>query len=67
MDDNQNWKVKTLIIGGIVGTLIGLGAAYMIIKRAELEGDAPQLTTGEGVKLGLGVLGLLRLLSERTD
>jgi hypothetical protein len=67
MDNNQNWKMKTLVIGGVIGALIGLGAAYMLVKRAELQGDTPQLSTGEGVKLGLGVLGLLRLLSDRPD
>ncbi len=67
MDDNQSWKVKTMVIGGVIGAIIGLGAAYMLVKRAEAEGAQPQLTTGEGVKLGLGVLGLLRLLADTAD
>jgi hypothetical protein len=63
MDDNKQWKMKTLVIGGIVGALIGLGAAYVLIQRAEDEEVKPKLTAGEGVQLGLGVLGLLRLIS----
>ncbi len=63
MDENTNWKMKTFAIGGAIGLLIGLGAAYILVKRAETEGDRPQLTTGEGVRLGLGILGLLRLIS----
>lgn len=63
MDDNKQWKMKTLVIGGIVGALIGLGAAYVLIQRAEDEEAKPKLTAGEGVQLGLGVLGLLRLIS----
>jgi len=56
----ENWRLKVLIIGGIVGVLTGLGAAYLLIKRAEREDTTPQLGAGEGVKLGLLVLGLLK-------
>jgi hypothetical protein len=63
MDNNQNWVVRTLVIGGVLGALIGVGAAYILVKRAEEAGENPQLSTGEGVQLGLGVLGLLRLIS----
>jgi hypothetical protein len=35
----------------------------IMIKRAEAEQSQPRLTPGEGVQLGLGVLGLLRLIS----
>ncbi len=64
MDENQSWKMKTFIIGAIIGTLTGVGAAYMIIQRAQSENTQPRLTTGEGIKIGLGVLGLLRLVAE---
>jgi glucokinase len=64
MDENQSWKMKTFIIGAIIGTLTGLGAAYMIIQRAKADNTRPKVTAGEGVKIGLGVLGLLRLVSD---
>ncbi len=67
MEDNQNWKTKALILGGVFGLLIGLGAAYMLIQRSERSGEKPQLSTGEGVKIGLGVLGLLRLVADIGD
>ena len=63
MENNRGWMVRTLVVGGVVGALIGLSAAYILLKRAEQEGENPQLSTGEGVQLGLGVLGLLRLIS----
>lgn len=65
MDNNSNWLVRTLVIGGIIGALVGVGAAYILVKQAEAAGENPQLSPGEGVKLGLGVLGLLRLISDR--
>jgi hypothetical protein len=56
---DQN-KPKILIIGGLLGLGIGVTAAYLLIQRAESEGQAPRLTTGDGVKLGVLVFGLLR-------
>lgn len=60
----ENWKGKTLMIGGVVGLLAGLAAAYLLIQRAESENKAPQMTAGEGVKLGVLVFGLLRQISQ---
>ena len=63
MEPDQSWKVKLFVIGGIVGALVGVGAAFLIAKRAEVEQKPPELSTGEGIQLGLGVLGLLRLIA----
>ena len=64
MNENESWKMKTFIIGAVVGALTGVGAAYLIIQRAQAENTQPKLTGGEGVKIGLGILGLLRLVTE---
>lgn len=65
MESKQdNWKTTTLIIGAVLGTLAGLGAAYILIQRAQTEESHPRLTAGEGVKLGISVLGLLRQVAE---
>jgi len=64
MDEEGNWKATTLLIGAIIGAFTGLGAAYLLIKRAESRGEQPRLGTGEGVKLGLMVLGLLKRVGE---
>jgi hypothetical protein len=63
METDGNWKARALIIGGVVGTLAGLGAAYMIIRRAEDEEGPPKIGVGEGLKLGLVLLGVLRQVS----
>jgi hypothetical protein len=63
----MNWKTKTLILGAVVGTFTGLIAAYLVIQKAEKQETKPQITTGESVKLGLGVLGLLRLVSDMME
>lgn len=58
---NSNWRAKALIIGGAVGALTGLGAAYLMIQRAD---EPPKVGATDGVKLGLLILGLVRQVGE---
>jgi hypothetical protein len=62
--NNLNWKTKVMVVGTAIGALAGLGAAFVLIQRAEQQNIHPKLTAGEGVKVGLGVLGLLRMISD---
>ena len=64
MESNDNWKSRTLMIGIALGALTGLGAAYLLVQRAEKEGRNPEMSPGEGVKLGLLVLGMLRQIAQ---
>ncbi len=50
----DNWKVTTMIIGGVVGLICGIVAAYILIQRAEEEESRPRISAGEGVKSGTG-------------
>jgi hypothetical protein len=56
--ENTNLKTKILVLGAIVGALTGIGAAYLLLQRADDEGL--ELTPGEGVKLGISVFTLFR-------
>ena len=47
-------------MGGAIGALTGLGAAYLLTKRAEQKGQSLAITPGKGVKLGVLIAGLLR-------
>jgi hypothetical protein len=64
MTEDSNWKTRTLIVGVLAGALTGLGVAFVLIQRAEQEGRVVQLRTSEGLKLGMGVLGLLRQVGQ---
>ena len=64
MDTEKHWKRKTLLLGAAIGSIAGIIAALMIIQRAEQQKTTPRLTAGDGIKLGLGILGLLRSLGE---
>ena len=64
MEQLEDWKVKTLAIGGVFGLLTGLLAAYLLIQRAEQESTQPRLSAGEGVKVGVGILGVLKTIAD---
>lgn len=61
---DPNWKNKVLVVGGAVGLLAGLGAAYLLIQRSDREESQPVLNMVEGIKLGLLIFGLLRQVSQ---
>ncbi len=60
----MNWRTRTWIIGAVAGLAIGVAAAYIVIKRSEQLETLPELTPGDGVKVALGVLGVLRLVAD---
>ncbi|RPJ51281.1 MAG: hypothetical protein EHM21_03090 [Chloroflexi bacterium] len=60
----MNWKNKVWIIGAFAGLAMGLVGAYIIIRRSEELDTLPELSPGDGVKIGLGVLGVLRLIAD---
>lgn len=67
MEQDTQWKTKTLIIGGVIGALMGLGTAYLLTQRAEREGETLKLGTGEGIRLGMLALGMLRQVASLGD
>jgi hypothetical protein len=60
----RNWRVKVLAVGGLVGAILGLGAAYLMMQRAEKEDRPLVMNTTEGIKLGLLALGTLRQVAQ---
>ncbi len=63
-DGDGNWRTKVLIIGVVVGAAVGAGAAYLYLQRSNDPYEKPNFTTGDGVRLGLLLLGLLRSVAE---
>lgn len=56
-----------MLIGAIAGLAAGLLGAFIVIQRAERENVLPKMSPGDGVKIGLGVLGVLRLVADLGD
>jgi hypothetical protein len=62
-NNKESWKTKSLLLGAVIGMLTGLGGAYLLIQNAEKHGTRVELSTGEGLKLSMLVIGLLRQIS----
>ncbi len=56
----SDWRMKALLVGGLLGALIGLGAAYLYIRNIEEAGEEPQLATKDALQLGVSVASLVR-------
>jgi hypothetical protein len=57
---DSDWRTKAFVVGGVVGALLGLGAAYIYINAAEDSDAPPELTPGTAVTIGVALLALLR-------
>ena len=53
---------RIIFLGLILGAATGLIAAVLLNQRAEKEGRTTAMTAGEGLKLGVLLLGLLRAI-----
>ena len=53
-------KSQALFIGGVLGALLGVGAAYLLTRRAVQKGTQLSITPQKGVQLGVLLAGLLR-------
>ena len=60
-------KNKVILMGALIGAATGLIAAMLLTRRAEKEEKEAALTTGEGIKLGALIFGLLRAIASLGD
>jgi gas vesicle protein len=60
-------KSRIILGGALTGAVIGLIAAILLTRRAEKNDRETALTTGEGLKLGVLVFGLLRAIASLGD
>ena len=56
-------KNRILLVGALIGAITGLAGAMMLIRRAENSDGEAHITTGDGMKLGVMIFGLLRAIS----
>jgi len=61
MEVDNSWTTKTYIIGAVAGALIGLGTAFLLVRSSnERTGGPPEVSTMDALKVGVGVIGLIR-------
>jgi drug/metabolite transporter (DMT)-like permease len=70
MQDDGSQRIqmaRTLAIGAGIGALTGMAAAFLLNRRAAREEIELKFTPGDGIKIGLLVLGLLRSIASLAD
>lgn len=60
-------KNRILLIGGLLGAVTGVVGAMLLYRRAEDEGKELSISTGDGVRLGVMIVGLLRAVAGLAD
>jgi gas vesicle protein len=60
-------RTKTLFIGALIGAIVGAIAAVLLNRRAGKDEKSTALTTGDGIKLGVLIFGLLRAIASLGD
>lgn len=58
---------NTILFGAVIGAVTGIVAAVLLTRRAEKNERETAITTGEGLKLGVLVFGLLRAIASLGD
>lgn len=60
-------KNSTILFGTLIGAVTGLAAAVLLTRRAEKNERETAITSGEGLKLGVLIFGLLRAIASLGD
>jgi gas vesicle protein len=60
-------KGKILFFGALIGAVTGLVAATLITRRAESDERTTAITSGDGLKIGVLLFGLLRAIASLGD
>ena len=58
---------NTILFGALIGAVTGVVAAVLLTRRAEKSERDTAITTGESLKLGVLVFGLLRAIASLGD
>jgi gas vesicle protein len=60
-------KSRIIFFGALIGAATGLAAALLLTRRAEKNERETAITSGEGLKLGVLIFGLLRAIASLGD
>ncbi len=56
----MSWKVKTMLIYGLGGLILGILAGMITVNKAVDEEKEPEFSVKKGAKVGLAVIDALK-------
>ena len=68
-NQTPNWRARIFIVGGAVGTLLGVVSAYLYARAVEEEaeknrGEIKPIATRDMLGLSVALIGLIRIITE---
>jgi gas vesicle protein len=68
IEENENWKLKLLIGGAVVGALLGAGTSYLMARASEEKRNGPpEFKTMDILKIAISMFGLIRGIAALGD
>lgn len=64
---DPDWRKRTMLAGGVIGSLVGVIAAYMYVRAADEateNGEVRELDTMTVFSLGRMLLGVIRQIAD---
>lgn len=63
MDENNRWKKKILILGGLSGIILGVLTAFLYIKTRP-DGTNSKITSRDKMKIGVNLATMIKQIIE---
>jgi hypothetical protein len=63
MEENNQWKTKVLILGGLGGLILGLFTAFLYVRNRP-DGAKSEMTSSQRMNLGFGLAALIKQIIE---
>jgi hypothetical protein len=66
--NDDGWKMKSYIIGGMVGATVGMITAVMLVRNSDQKHEGPpHIEVTEVLKLSIAAIGLVRGIAALGD
>jgi hypothetical protein len=60
-------RTRVLVLGAAIGAVVGLAGAFLLVRNMENDDGEVKISAGEGVRLGVLLLGLLRQVADLNE
>lgn len=68
LESSDNWKVRLIVGGTVIGALSGLAAGYLLSRTSEEKaGSPPKIQTMDALRLAISVIGVVRGIAALGD